>query len=106
MKKMKQIRQGDVLLRRVSQIPPNATPEPPQRGKIVLALGEVTGHSHTIDADAADWWKDGEEQYVHVTQPTEVRHQEHGPLGLAPGERFIKIQQREYTPESIRNVAD
>ena len=104
--KQKQIRQGDVLLQQVAEIPKTAQKQKPQRGKIVLALGEVTGHSHTIDADAADWWKDGEDQYVSVTATTEALHQEHGPLPLEAGEKFVKIPQREYSPEAIRNVAD
>ena len=103
---MKQLRQGDVLLQQVTEVPATAIHEPPQRGKIVLALGEVTGHSHTIDADAADWWKDGGDDYVSVITSTNGTHQEHGPLPLEAGEKFIKIQQREYTPKAIRNVAD
>ena len=38
-----QYRQGDVLLRAVA-----ASPIPREDGRIVLAHGETTGHSHTI----------------------------------------------------------
>ena len=104
--KQKQLRQGDVLLQQVADIPKTAVKQNPVGGKVVLALGEVTGHSHTITTDTADWWKDGDDQYVAVTATTEVLHQEHGPLPLETGEKYIKIGQREYTLEAIRNVTD
>ena len=95
-----------MLLQQITAVPKSATKIQPQRGKIVLALGEVTGHSHTISADAADWWKDGDTQYVSVMQPTQLLHQEHGPAPLSPGEVFVHLPQREYSPEAIRNVTD
>lgn len=104
--KTKMLRQGDVLLVRINNIPKTAVKQNPINGRIVLALGEVTGHSHTIDADAADWWKDGETEYVTVKSNTPAVHQEHGPLPLETGENYRKVQQREYSPEAIRPVLD
>ena len=104
--KQKQLRQGDVLLVRVDKIPATATRIEPQQSQIILAHGEVTGHAHTIEADKADWWKDGAEEFVAVKTDVPAKHQEHGPLPLEAGENYRKVLQREYSPEAIRNVAD
>jgi hypothetical protein len=99
-----QYRQGDVLLERIASIPAKAVKQNPN-GRIILAHGEVTGHHHSIDADAADWWKNGEEQFVTIKEPTTLDHQEHAPVTLSPGSYRV-TRQREYSPEAIRNVAD
>lgn len=107
MKKIpKQLRQGDVFLERVPEIPATATKLTPQNGRIVLALGEATGHSHTIDAAAADWWKHDGDEFVSVVADTKALHQEHGPLPMEAGEKYIKEPQREYSPRAIRPVID
>lgn len=41
-------RQGDVALVRIGTLPANLTAVPLDRGRIVLAYGEVTGHAHAI----------------------------------------------------------
>lgn len=106
MKQNKLFRQGDVLLERVAKLPKGLKRQKPEGGRIILAHGEVTGHHHSIDADAADWWKtDGGEQIVTVTAPTELVHQEHGAIALTPGSYRVR-RQREYSPEAIRTVAD
>jgi len=104
--KNKIYRQGDVLIERIPKLPSKLTKQEPENGRIVLAHGEVTGHSHTLDIDAADWWKDDKGgQYLDVVSPTEVVHQEHGAIALTPG-IYRVLRQREYSPEAIRNVAD
>lgn len=45
----KDIRQGDVLLRRVESMPADVKPADGQERKIILAWGEVTGHHHRIE---------------------------------------------------------
>lgn len=42
------IRQGDVLLKQAAAVPPDAILVPDDRGRVVLAYGEVTGHAHAI----------------------------------------------------------
>lgn len=100
-----QIRQGDVYMERVSSIPTTAKQITPIGGRIILAEGEATGHHHSVDADAADWWKTDTEQFLQVYETAEVVHQEHAPLILKKGIYHI-TRQREYTPAATRNVMD
>ena len=98
-------RQGDVLVERVREIPAGLTKQEAS-GRIILAHGEMTGHHHSVDADAADWWKsENGEQFIQVKTATEVVHPEHGPIALPKGKYRVR-RQREYSPEAIRNVAD
>ena len=102
-------RQGDVLIRSVNSIPNGAKDVTP-KDRIVLAYGEVTGHAHAIApgeamefsfADAAGVVR----RFLNVVKNAVVRHEEHAPIPLPAGMYEI-VQQREYTPEEIRNVAD
>lgn len=108
MKNKTTYRQGDVLIQRISKIPADAIKQS-AKGRIILALGEATGHHHSLEEDAADWWKGKDEaigeQFIELKAPAEVTHQEHAPIPLPAG-KYRVIQQREYSPEEIRNVAD
>lgn len=103
-------RQGDVMIRRVKSIPAAAADVTPN-DRIVLAHGEVTGHAHAItDRTTRELSFADVEQQVRrflkvVGDGATVRHEEHAPIALPPGFYEI-VQQREYTPEAIRNVAD
>lgn len=106
---MKLFRQGDVMIRQVSRIPRSAQAKE-NSGRIVLAYGEVTGHAHAIApneaveftmADAAGAVR----RFLKVTSEATVKHEEHAPIPLPAGLYEI-IQQREYSPSEIRNVAD
>jgi hypothetical protein len=48
MKKLLQLRQGDVQIQQISKLPQGCTEVPPEGNRIVLAHGEVTGHAHAI----------------------------------------------------------
>ena len=104
-----QYRQGDVLIERIDAIPAAVVPATHQAGRWILAEGEVTGHTHSVAAEDATVLLlelDNEmEMYLRVHTATEVTHQEHGPITLAPGDYRIG-RQREYSPERIRRVAD
>ena len=101
-------RQGDVLIQRIAKIPATAKRQR-AKGRIILALGEATGHHHSLEKDSADWWKDGQDkdpvQYLDVKVSATVTHQEHAPIPLPKG-KYQVTQQREYSPEEIRRVAD
>lgn len=102
-----QYRQGDVLIERISSIP-TAAEKQDHNGAITVALGEATGHHHTIyaDRDAVDWWKESDGvQFVNLKKSTSLRHQEHEVIELPKGKYRIS-RQREYLPERIRQVVD
>lgn len=113
---MKTIRQGDVLLQQVAELPKGALrkvkPELP--GRIVLAHGEVTGHHHSLAAGhAALLETDTGERYlaIHGAPPegAPLEHQEHSPHFLQENEIYRVLRQREFAPEApslSRNVVD
>jgi len=96
-------RHGDILIETAAAIPPGARKRP----TVVLAWGELTGHSHRIEAPAAaEIWERREATYLNVLRETaRLVHQEHKPITLPRGVyRFW--HQREYTPQAIRRVVD
>jgi hypothetical protein len=97
-------RQGDVLFRRIDNIPRSGAVK---RENGVIALGEVTGHSHAIaDLEAAEVLDCGQGLYVHVNEDgVSITHQEHGTIDLPAGDYQVTIQ-REYSPDAIRSVID
>jgi hypothetical protein len=105
-------RQGDVLLQLVSSLPAGAKDVTPD-DRIVLAHGEVTGHAHALyepltkstPAGKARMWDAGAERYLQVLETTALQHEEHAAIPLRPG-FYRVVQQREYHPEAIRQVAD
>lgn len=102
-------RQGDVLVFVVDTIPERATPvDRDANGRIILALGESTGHAHAIlerDAELLSV-SDQVDRWLRVGNGgAQVVHEEHATITLPPGAFRVRIQ-REYSPEAIRNVAD
>ena len=112
MKTQQIIRQGDVLLVRVADLPKGAK-DITQGNRIVLAEGEATGHAHAVmeprtaerPKGKAVLWSAGAERYIQVLEAVALKHEEHAAVPLEPGLYKIGIQ-REYSPEAIRNVAD
>ena len=89
-------RQGDVIIQAVAWLPEGGI----RRQGTVLAHGEVTGHSHQVEApDYAELWSVQDKLYLRVLAPTRIVHEEHRPIPLEPGDYRI-WQQREYIPES------
>lgn len=108
--KMFMARQGDVFILEVSDIPTAAKEVMRDNGRVVLAYGEVTGHSHAIANPKAKLFRDdgnGGATFLSITAPTgaDLHHEEHRTITVPPGNYRVVIQQ-EYTPEAIRNVAD
>jgi hypothetical protein len=76
-----------------------------------LAYGEATGHAHQIFGapehyDLRECPKT-KTRHLRVVEPVMLKHQEHSPFILPPGEYRIGIQ-REYDPfeKLVRRVAD
>ena len=102
-------RQGDVLIRQIDKLPKDAMAVP-NKGRIVLAYGEVTGHAHAIDVAEATEYSMADaagavRRFLAVVSSATVKHEEHAAIPLPAGVYEI-VQQREYSPEEIRNVAD
>lgn len=96
-------RHGDVLVEAVEAIPDGAR----RLHHLVLAEGELTGHSHRIaERDSAVLYQADRSMYlsVHADSATLV-HQEHGPIPLSRGSYRVWLQ-REYSPREIRVVRD
>ena len=127
------IRQGDVLLTPVTALPAGCTEVPHDKGRIVLAYGEVTGHAHAI-ADHTARTSDREigpaaageiadaaiaraqakarlltapngERFLEVTETVHLRHEEHDEHAIEPG-IYRLPQQMEYSPAELQRVAD
>lgn len=77
-----------------------------ERGRIVLAEGELTGHAHAIADEGAVLMSDGERIAVlSVERAVTLTHEEHRALEVAPGEWEVR-RQREHTIFGPRRVAD
>lgn len=103
-KKMKTLRQGDVLLIRVRRCPSTATQK---EDGCILARGETTGHAHRIGEGAEIFVdvNDHGRRYLRVFKDTYLDHEEHTRVALSIGDYEI-VRQREYTPQAVRVVSD
>lgn len=102
-------------------------------GRVILAHGEVTGHSHQVIAADPDtelgvppaqyFEEPSGRRVLFAIGPCALRHDEHGLIHLDPakptqarqGDVLLNpigigawevIRQKEYAPEAIRSVAD
>ncbi|MFC9897227.1 hypothetical protein ACFVMC_26360 [Nocardia sp. NPDC127579] len=106
-------RQGDVLIMPITEesVPErlrDAAGEPRDtRGRMVLALGEVTGHAHALTAPGRliRTGAPTAPKLLHLPEGGRLRHEEHAPIPLPKG-WYRVIRQREYTPGAIRLIAD
>lgn len=115
----KQYRQGDVWIREVIEkgqsiagkitgLASSIKPIARDKGRVVLAYGEVTGHAHAIVDKTAEFFQcdDGRRILLVKDDETKLSHEEHGTVTIPKGEYEI-IQQREYDPElHSRQVID
>ncbi|WP_461110527.1 hypothetical protein [Streptomyces calidiresistens] len=110
-------RQGDVLLVPIGAGP--ADGEPPAaaaglpvrprdgRGRMVLALGEATGHAHAVlgPGELRGGARPEDASVLHLPEGGRLVHEEHRTLSLPRG-WYRVIRQREYVPGAVRIVAD
>jgi len=96
-------RHGDLLISSIDEIPADVRPVQ----HLVLAEGELTGHSHRIaEKDAARLFHSSSGMYLRITEElATLIHQEHGPIQLPRG-LYRVWRQREYAPQEIRSVRD
>ncbi|GAA4573960.1 hypothetical protein [Planotetraspora kaengkrachanensis] len=106
-------RQGDILIVPVPEesVPAAARTGPPEprdaRGRLVLALGEATGHAHAIAGPGTllldrDPSRPG---FLHLPSGGRLVHEEHAAISLPKG-WYRVVRQREYVPGAFRVVAD
>jgi hypothetical protein len=106
-------RQGDVLIVPIAEAEASAIVsglEPfgrDVRERMILALGESTGHAHAVVGQGALYPSAAplEPMYLHLPQGGRVVHEEHAMITLPPG-WYRVIRQREYEPGTERIVAD
>jgi hypothetical protein len=106
-------RQGDILILPLSEEAAHATilglsPVPrDSRGRLVLALGEVTGHAHAV-VGPGELYRSADPlapACLHVPSGARVVHEEHGAIPLPRG-WYRVVRQREYVPGAVRVIAD
>lgn len=94
-------RHGDVVI-----VPTSKTIQGVEQEKPILALGEVTGHSHQITQGIAKVFKFDEKMYLKVTSPYALlRHEEHKEIKLPQGDYEVFIQQ-EWKEDGWAKVID
>ena len=110
--KVKQYRQGDVLLEEVEQIPKGAKTVKEK----IIAHGESSNHCHRV-TDEVEVLQSGDEKFLQVSKDGKLEHVlvssprtwtgEHHPVTLPKG-KYRVIQQKEYDPyeKHVRNVLD
>jgi hypothetical protein len=107
-------RQGDVLIQRLDGAVKPGVAVPRDKGRVVLAYGELTGHAHAIgsryaklfrllDAPIAD--TTDADRLLRVTRTVSLDHEEHSSIRLPPGDYLIR-HQREYQRAAMRTVQD
>lgn len=101
------LRQGDVLIERVDDIPRGASEMKRTKRGVVLAEGEVTGHAHRIPSRSATLYRtEMDQRFMRVTAPVRLEHEEHVAVEIPPGAYRVHIH-AEYQPGELpRQVAD
>lgn len=102
-----QIQHGDVLLEKVAKLPGGCRRVKPRNGRLIIAEGEATGHTHTITADKAALYELRGELYVEVAEPVTIDHQEHKSLPIPEGIYTIgRVKEHDYLQDMERQVID
>lgn len=104
--KVQTYRQGDVLVKKIENLPEDAHIVEFEE-RVILQLGEVTGHAHAISKLDATMYTAGGVRYLEIAPGgADLVHEEHGTIHLPAG-FYQVVQQREYVPEAPpRDVID
>ena len=91
------IRQGDVGLIAVDEIPADAIEQKREGGRVVLAYGEATGHAHAFaDRGVTALKAANSDVFLRVVKPATLRHEEHTHIAVPPG-LYRVLRQREWS---------
>ena len=101
-----QLQQGDVVLKRIESMPPDAIEVKRKYGKIIVMHGEG-GHTHTIsDIDAMFYEKDGK-SYLKNLKSVTIEHEEHKSFVIDPGIWEIgQVREKDWLSGMVRKVID
>ena len=104
---MNLFQQGDVLMHQIEALPKGAISKD-SGSRITLAEGEVTGHSHTIEAEeGVQLYTLDQILYLVADHEVTVTHQEHGAVTLPAGTYQVGIvQEYDYLASEARKVRD
>jgi hypothetical protein len=109
----RQYRQGDILLIEIPQPSTPGKPIDPTNGRIIVASGELSGHTHAIQNNegtarffaGARPGAAGNLKFLLLTSTACLEHEEHRPIVLQPGWYEVR-RQREYDPEGPASTGD
>lgn len=99
-------RHGDVLLRRLGDVPPPTQAEP---AEVVVAEGEATGHAHRVRGAGValhDRSEDTGRIELDVPAGGTISHEEHRMLVLVPGRYEVRHQRTMTQPGIWERVRD
>ena len=104
---METYRQGDVLLIKVTSTIASIPVKRDDKNRIVLALGEATGHAHVIEDESAEMVSTGysptSTRFIKAPEGATVTHEEHAEVKLPAGIYEVRMQ-REATPADDRRT--
>lgn len=102
-------RQGDVLVESIAAMPKQLKSVAREGGRLILAHGKVTGHSHAISTAKCELFTRKAEPgvlYLKVgAAKALLKHDEHSAITLAKG-NYRVIRQREFSAAAVRRVED
>lgn len=103
MENRKIYRHGDLLIREIETLPRGLK----KVNSNILALGEVTGHSHQLMGEVQVMQNKEGKKFFRANEELELIHQEHKNLKIEKGV-FEVLTEREYNPfeQEIRQVMD
>lgn len=100
-------RHGDVLIQEVKTVPEGA--KTTKKGKeVTIALGEATGHHHTLYGNLPiELLEYKESRYLKIQEEVSLKHQEHYCLTICPGTYEIVVErEHDYFTNEIKKVVD
>jgi hypothetical protein len=92
-----QVRQGDVFLEKIEDVTEAELGDrlPRDKGRVVLAYGEATGHAHAIEGQGAILFAGkaaNADRFLRVLRPVSLLHEEHAKIALEPGLYRVRRQ--------------
>ena len=74
---------------------------------LVLAEGEVTGHSHKVVEGVAELYQDNRLKMLRAKSKVKIGHEEHKPIEIPVGDWNVgKVQEQDHFEKIIREVED